>query len=77
MADDQSKLTYEEAYARLEEILEALEAGDLPLEKSLALYEEGAQLSTLCAQKLDEAELRVRKWQPGNETTSFEEWQES
>jgi exodeoxyribonuclease VII small subunit len=76
MADEKPELTYEEAYAQLEEILQALESGDLPLEESLKLYELGAQLATFCTHKLDEAELRVRKWQPGDETTPFEEWQE-
>jgi exodeoxyribonuclease VII small subunit len=66
--------TYETAYARLETVLAQLESGDLPLEASLALYEEGAQLAKICATLLDEAELRVRQWQPGDETTAFDDW---
>lgn len=73
---NQDELTYEEAYARLEQILESLEAGDLPLEESLSLYELGAALSTYCARKLDEAELRVRRWQPDGTLTPFTDWAE-
>lgn len=70
------ELSYEEAYARLEQILASLEEGDLPLEESLSLYELGAALSTYCARKLDEAELRVRRWQPDDALTPFTDWAE-
>lgn len=73
-ADADTPPTYEAAYARLETVLAQLESGDLPLEASLALYEEGAGLAKICAARLDEAELRVRQWQPGDETTAFEDW---
>lgn len=66
--DPSSELSYETAYQQLEEILQALESGDLPLEESLKLYELGATLATYCAHKLDEAELRVRQWQPGEQS---------
>lgn len=70
------ELSYEEAYARLEQILASLEEGELPLEESLSLYELGAALSTYCARKLDEAELRVRRWQPDGSLTPFTDWAE-
>jgi exodeoxyribonuclease VII small subunit len=41
--------------ARLQEIVSALEAGDLPLEKALALYKEGTALSRLCREQLERA----------------------
>jgi exodeoxyribonuclease VII small subunit len=69
--------TFEEAFARLEEILHSLETGDLPLEESLSLYELGATLAAYCARKLDEAELRVRQWQPGHQTVPFDHGQDS
>ncbi len=69
-------LSYEEAYARLEEVLAALESGDLLLEQALTLYEQGVGLAAHCAAKLDAAELRVRQWQPGDQTTPLEDWQE-
>lgn len=70
-------LSYEEAFARLEQVLGRLEAGDLPLEESLLLFEQGAALTALCARKLDEAELRVRQWQPGDATVPFESWRDA
>jgi exodeoxyribonuclease VII small subunit len=51
--------TFEAALRRLEEIVQRLEKGDLPLEESLALYEEGVGLSRLCHGKLEEAEGRI------------------
>ncbi len=68
--------SYESAFARLEEILHLLEVGELPLEEALTLYEEGATLTTYCNRKLEEAELRVRQWQPGDQTTVLAGWQE-
>ena len=71
-----NELNYEEASHQLEQILETLESGELPLEQSLSLYELGAKLAAHCATKLDEAELRVRKWQPDDLPVSFDEWAE-
>lgn len=70
------RLSYEDAFAQLEAILVRLEGGDLPLEEALQLYEQGAALAAHCARKLEEAELRVRVWQPGDQTTPFEGWEE-
>ncbi len=53
-------LTFEQAWRELEQIVEQLERGDLPLEQSLALHARGQQLAALCAAQLDQAELRVR-----------------
>ena len=52
-------LTFEQAFAELEEAVRALERGDLPLEESLALYERGQELAAYCAKLLDEAELKI------------------
>jgi exodeoxyribonuclease VII small subunit len=54
-------LTFEQAFAELEESVRTLERGDLPLEESLALYERGQELSVYCARLLDEAELKVQQ----------------
>ena len=54
-------LTFEQAFAELEEAVRALERGDLPLEESLALYERGQELAAHCAKLLDEAELKVQQ----------------
>ncbi|HEX9137781.1 MAG TPA: exodeoxyribonuclease VII small subunit [Nitrospirota bacterium] len=50
---------FEAALARLEEIVKELETGDLPLEQSLKLFEEGIKLSRLCNKRLEDAERRV------------------
>jgi exodeoxyribonuclease VII small subunit len=53
------KERFEDALNRLEKIVSKLEEGDIPLEESLKLFEEGIRLSRFCNQKLDEAEKRV------------------
>jgi len=58
---NETELTFEQAYSELEETIRKLEQGGLPLEDSLALFQRGTELSTLCGKRLDEAELRVRK----------------
>lgn len=50
---------FEAALARLEEIVQELEKGDIPLEKSLKLFEEGVKLSRVCNKRLQEAERKV------------------
>jgi exodeoxyribonuclease VII small subunit len=50
---------FEAALARLEEIVEELEKGDIPLEKSLKLFEEGVKLSRICNTRLQDAERKV------------------
>ena len=52
--------TFEQALARLEEIVKGLENGSLHLDKSIELFEEGNALVKLCTQKLDAAEQKVR-----------------
>jgi exodeoxyribonuclease VII small subunit len=51
--------TFERALAQLEQIVQKLEKGELPLEESLRHYEEGIRLSRLCHAKLEEAEGRI------------------
>jgi len=53
------EIDFEAALRELEQIVEQLEAGDLPLERSLALFEQGVRLSRDCQKRLDEAERRV------------------
>ena len=69
-------LTYEEAFTNLEKIIAGLESGELPLEEALARYEEGVELAARCATLLEEAELRVRAWQPEGGTAEIDGWQE-
>lgn len=52
--------TFEESLKKLESIVERLEKGDLPLEESLTLFEEGVSLSGVCKEELDAAEGKVQ-----------------
>lgn len=53
--------TFEENMQRLEQIVRAMERGDVPLEESLKLFQEGTKLVESCGKLLDEAELQVKK----------------
>jgi exodeoxyribonuclease VII small subunit len=53
------KLTFEEAMLQLEEIVEKLEQGDVPLEESIDLYQQGMKLSKLCHTKLKNVEKKM------------------
>jgi len=52
---------FESAIARIEEIVAALESGDLSLEESIALYTEGIEIAGICNQKLTDAEGQITK----------------
>ena len=54
-----SDLKFEDCLTRLEQIVTALEAGNLPLEQSLKVFEEGVTLARQCSRYLDEAERRI------------------
>ena len=60
-AADDPGLTYEEALRRLEDIVKRLEGGNLPLDESLRLFEEGTRLGKVCQRRLTEAELRIER----------------
>lgn len=59
MTDDPTPKDFETAMAELERIVAALEEGELPLERALALYERGVELSRYCHARLEEAERRI------------------
>ncbi len=54
-----AKKTFEQAMKQLEQIVQDLESGDIPLEKAIKKFEEGIQLSKFCTEKLDESEKRI------------------
>ena len=54
-------MSFEAAMAELEKVVRDLESGNVELEKSIALYEEGARLKAHCERKLKEAEEKVAK----------------
>lgn len=53
------KLSFEEAYKQLMEIVKKMESGELPLADSVAAYEQGIKLKAYCEQVLKEAELKI------------------
>ena len=53
--------TFEESMARLEQIVRAMERGDVALEESLKLFQEGNELVRSCQKLLDDAQLQVKK----------------
>ena len=58
--NEQNK-SFEQNMARLEQIVRAMERGDVPLEESLKLFQEGTELVRSCGKLLDDAELQVKK----------------
>lgn len=54
-----AEIKFEDALKRLEEIVDTLDKGDIPLERSLKIFEEGVRLSRLCNKMLDKAEKKV------------------
>lgn len=58
--EQNENLTFEQAMARLEEIVRLLESGELSLDETVRLYEEGQRLRQFCEQKLNEAEKRIK-----------------
>lgn len=54
-----AKKTFEQAMKQLEQIVQDLESGDMPLEKAIKKFEEGIQISKFCNAKLDESEKKV------------------
>lgn len=56
-----ARLSFEEALGQLEKIVSELENGDVPLEKSIELYERGTHLKAHCEARLKSAEAKVEK----------------
>ena len=61
----EKKISFEQSIARLDEIVRHLEKGDLPLDESLTLFEEGTGLIAACSKMLDKAEQKVVKLKKG------------
>jgi len=59
------KMSFEQSLKRLEEIVRQMEQGNVSLEDSLKLFEEGTALAASCSASLDEAELRVVRLMKG------------
>jgi len=65
--------SFEQNMQRLEQIVRALERGDVPLEESLKLFQEGTELVRACGNLLDEAEQQVKMIVPKADGTPSEE----
>ena len=71
--NEQPELNFEEAMARLEQIVRALEGGNVLLDESLTLYEEGVRLVKLCSARLENAEKRIKILVDGGNGTLVEQ----
>ena len=60
-AKNTAKQTFEDSLKRLEEIVNKLEQGEIPLEDSIKMYEEGLALSRMCIERLTQADLKLKK----------------
>ena len=58
---DITQMSFEEALGALEQIVQRLESGDVPLDKSIALYERGEELRKHCQARLDAAQQRIER----------------
>ncbi len=65
--------TFEENMQRLEQIVRTMERGEVPLEESLKLFQEGTELVSACGKLLDEAELKIKKIVSGPDGEPVEE----
>ncbi|UOQ85968.1 exodeoxyribonuclease VII small subunit [Gracilibacillus salinarum] len=61
MSDQKSEWSFEEALQQLEEIVEKMEEGEVPLEKAMEYYAEGSKLSKICHDKLVKAEKQMKE----------------
>ncbi|QDP40561.1 exodeoxyribonuclease VII small subunit [Radiobacillus deserti] len=59
--EEKNELSFEEAMVQLEEIVEKLEEGDVPLEKAIEYYQDGMKLSKLCNEKLTKVEKQMEQ----------------
>lgn len=77
MKTDEQPKSFEASLEALEQIVQQLENGDLPLEKSLELFEDGIRLSRQCQERLSQAERRIETLLRDNQgrpiVTAFEE----
>ena len=67
-------LTFEESLKQLENIVEQLESGDIDLEKSVKLYEEGMVLKKNCEDKLKKVEMQIKKIKVENNKVTKEDF---
>ncbi len=77
MGSKSKEPSFEELFKELESTVAKLEAGDLSLDESLALFQRGMELSKKCAEMLDRAELRIKELVPqANGELGLEDFEE-
>ena len=64
---EENKLSFEDAYRQLTELVKKMETGELPLAESIAAYEKGIKLKAYCEQMLKEAELKIETLKINNQ----------
>ncbi len=69
-----NEISFEQALARLEQIVKALEGGNVPLEDLIKLFDEGTSLVKLCTERLDKAEEKVKMLQMKDGVLTEEEF---
>ena len=70
---NQENATFEKNMERLEQIVRSLERGEVPLEESLKLFQEGTELVRSCNKLLDDAQLQVKKIMTAQDGSPVEE----
>ena len=76
MESSEAKLTFEDALAKLESIVESMESGDVPLAELLAKFEEGTKLLKVCETRLRDAELKIEQLKKQKDgTLTFEKFE--
>ncbi len=73
LPEDIEQLSFEQTYSQLEETVQKLESGNLPLAEAITLYEQGMVLAQQCGIRLDEAELTIKKLTPSGELEPFDD----
>lgn len=71
-SETQEEQSFEKVMGRLEEVVESLEKGGIPLEESLKLFEEGIVLSREASGRLDQAERRIEELLSDNSVVNFD-----
>ena len=62
---EEQPLNFEDAFTRLETVVRRLESGQMTLDQSTALFEEGMQLAKTCTEMLNGAEMKIKRLQQG------------
>ena len=74
MSEANNEMSFEQALARLEQIVRSLEGGNVPLEDLIKLFDEGTSLVKLCTSRLDKAEEKVKLLQMKDGVLTEEEF---